>query len=82
MNIALSVLNAAALVALVAFHFHDNGQMQQAEAEAQRPHLHQAPQLALMTDRTRLPQAATLANDSDAPATNERLAVNEQRWVF
>lgn len=82
MNIALSVLNAAALVALVAFHFHDNGQVQQAGVEAQPHYLHQAPQLAVMTDRTRSPQAATLANDSDAPATNERLSENDQRWVF
>jgi hypothetical protein len=82
MNIALSVLNAAALVALVAFHFHDNGQAQQAAAEVQPHYLHQAPQLAVMTDRTRTPQAATLASDSDAPVTNERLSASDQRWVF
>jgi hypothetical protein len=82
MNITLSVLNAAALVALVVFHFHDNGPVQQAAVDVQPHALHQPPQLAVMTDRTRLPQAATLANDSDAPATNERLSANDQRWVF
>ena len=82
MNIALSVLNAAALVALVAFHFHDNGQAQQAAVQAQPHFLHQAPQLAVMTDHTHAPQAATLANDSDAPATNERVSQSDQRWVF
>lgn len=78
MNIALSVLNAAALVALVAFHFQDDGKTEQVAAQAQPHHLmRQAPQLAVMTERSG--QAAILANDN---AVNTPVATNEQRWVF
>jgi hypothetical protein len=79
MNIALSVLNAAALVALVTFHFHDDGTQNQTVAIQPQPHhlLRQAPQLAVMTSRQ--DDAAMVANDSDAPAQTSR---DEQRWVF
>ena len=78
MNIALSVLNAAALVALVAFHFQDDGKTEQVAAQAQPHHLmRQAPQLAVMTERSG--QAAILANDN---AVNTPVASSEQRWVF
>ena len=78
MNIALSVLNAAALVALVAFHFQDDGKTEQVAAQAQPHHLlRQAPQLAVMTERSG--QAAVLANNNSAttPVKND-----EPRWVF
>ncbi len=78
MNITLSVLNAAALVALMAFHFQDDGKTEQVAAQAQPHHLlRQAPQLAVMTERGG--QAAVLANNSSAttPVTND-----EPRWVF
>ena len=82
MNIALSVLNAAALVALVAFHFQDDGKAGQTEqvASQMQPHhlLRQAPQLAIMTERG---QAAILANDSETEAFI-RTPDSEQRWVF
>ncbi len=78
MNIALSVLNAAALVALVAFHFQDDGKTEQVAVQAQPHHLmRQAPQLAVMTERSG--QAAILANDN---AVNIPVATGEQRWVF
>ncbi|MCI8210502.1 hypothetical protein AUC61_13250 [Pseudomonas sp. S25] len=83
MNIALSVLNAAALVALVAFHFQDDGKAEQTALQAQPHHLlRQAPQLAIMTDRSSHPQAVTLANDNEAPASNSANVRAEPRWVF
>jgi len=78
MNIALSVLNAAALVALVAFHFQDDGRTEQVAAQAQPHHLlRQAPQLAVMTERSG--QAAVLANNNSATAPVKN---DEPRWVF
>ncbi|SQF99694.1 Uncharacterised protein [Paucimonas lemoignei] len=78
MNIALSVLNAAALVALVAFHFQDDGKTEQVAAQAQPHHLlRQAPQLAVMTERSG--QAAVLANNNSATAPVKN---DEPRWVF
>jgi hypothetical protein len=83
MNIALSVLNAAALVALVAFHFQDDGKSEQVALQAQPHHLlRQAPQLAIMTDPNNRPQAVTLANDSDALASESSNSRTEPRWVF
>ena len=83
MNVALSVLNAAALVALVAFHFQDDGKAEQTALQTQPHHLlRQAPQLAIMTDRSSHPQAVTLANDNEAPASNPVNVRNEPRWVF
>ena len=83
MNIALSVLNAAALVALVAFHFHDDGKTEQTALQAQPHHLlRQAPQLAVVIDRSSMPQVATLANDSDGEAAPASSLRSEQRWVF
>ncbi|KPX98478.1 hypothetical protein AL053_23275 [Pseudomonas savastanoi pv. fraxini] len=82
MNKTLSVLNAAALVALVAlvaFHFHDSG-ASDTQVTAPAPVHHQishAPQLAIMTDR--IASAAVLANDDDDSLQMPRA---EQRWIF
>lgn len=80
MNIALSFLNAAALVALVTFHFvGDGGGTEQVNALAQPQHLlHQAPQLAVMHRESHI--RAMLANDSDdaMPVSIDR----SERWVF
>ncbi|KPW80140.1 MULTISPECIES: hypothetical protein [Pseudomonas syringae group] len=79
MNKTLSVLNAAALVALVAFHFHNFG-ASDAQVTAPAPVHHQishAPQLAIMTDR--IASAAVLANDDDDSLQMPRA---EQRWIF
>jgi hypothetical protein len=80
MNIALSFLNAAALVALVTFHFMgDGGGTEQVSAVAVPHHLqHQAPQLAIMDRQSH--NRAMLANDSDEamPVSIDR----SQRWVF
>ncbi|RMM73930.1 hypothetical protein ALQ73_04147 [Pseudomonas savastanoi pv. glycinea] len=79
MNKTLSVLNAAALVALVAFHFHDSG-ASDTQVNAPAPVHHQishAPQLAIMTDR--IASAAVLANDDDDSLQMPRA---EQRWIF
>ncbi|AAO55368.1 hypothetical protein PSPTO_1849 [Pseudomonas syringae pv. tomato str. DC3000] len=79
MNKTLSALNAAALVALVAFHFQDSG-AKDTQVTAPAPVHHQishAPQLAIMTDR--VASAAVLATDDDASVQMPRA---EQRWVF
>ncbi|KTC61916.1 hypothetical protein [Pseudomonas savastanoi] len=79
MNKTLSVLNAAALVALVAFHFHDSS-AKDTQVTAPAPVHHQishAPQLAIMTDR--IASAAVLANDDDDSLQMPRA---EQRWIF
>lgn len=80
MNIALSFLNAAALVALVSFHFMGDGaETEQVNVMAQPAHLlHQAPQLAVMNRDSN--NQAMLANDSDEamPVSIDR----SERWVF
>ncbi|MEQ4312195.1 hypothetical protein ABNM01_06585 [Pseudomonas syringae] len=79
MNKTLSVLNAAALVALVAFHFQDSGaQSEQVTAPVRVHHqISQAPQLAIMTDRSS--SAVVLANDGDDAL---QMPHADQRWVF
>ena len=79
MNMTLTALNAAALVALVAFHFQDSGLNTQANTQALQPHnsVHQAPQLAVMTDKG--VNAAMLTNDAEE---NLRIPQSEQRWIF
>ncbi|KPW91241.1 MULTISPECIES: hypothetical protein [Pseudomonas syringae group] len=79
MNKTLSVLNAAALVALVAFHFHDSGASDTQVTEPAPVHhqISHAPQLAIMTDR--IASAAVLANDDDDSLQMPRA---EQRWIF
>ncbi|QGT81098.1 hypothetical protein GMO17_07845 [Pseudomonas coronafaciens pv. coronafaciens] len=79
MNKTLSVLNAAALVALVAFHFQDSGaQSEQVTAPVRVHHqISQAPQLAIMTDRSS--SAVVLANDGDEAL---QMPHADQRWVF
>lgn len=77
MNMTLSLLNAVALVALVAFHFHDDGSKTEYVAVQAQPHylMKQAPRIASMP----APRAdAMLANDADAPISVDR----SQRWVF
>lgn len=77
MNMTLSLLNAVALVALVAFHFHDDGSKTENVAVQAQPHylMKQAPRIASM--QVQRPDAM-LANDADAPISVDR----SQRWVF
>lgn len=79
MNIALSVLNAAALVALMTFHFQDDGSLTQTVATQPQPHhlLRQAPQLAIMTQQRR--ESAMVANESNAALEPIQ---NAPRWIF
>ncbi|KFE54958.1 hypothetical protein [Pseudomonas syringae] len=79
MNIALSVLNAAALVALVTFHFQDDGSQSQSVAIQPQPHhlLRQAPQLAIMAEPRH--ESAMVANESDASAQTTQ---SSPRWIF
>lgn len=79
MNMTLTALNAAALVALVAFHFQDSGINEQVSAQAVQSHhsVRQAPQLAVMTDKRA--NAAMLTNDAEESLQVPR---SEQRWVF
>ena len=79
MNIALSVLNAAALVALVTFHFQDDGSETQSVAIQAQPHhlLRQAPQLAIMAERHH--ESAMVANESD---TSAQTTQSGTRWIF
>jgi hypothetical protein len=77
MNTTLSLLNAVALVALIAFHFHDDGSKTENVAVQAQPHylMKQAPRIA----STHVQQSeAMLANDVDAPISVDR----SQRWVF
>ncbi|MGV8919422.1 MAG: hypothetical protein ACOH2R_16745 [Pseudomonas sp.] len=80
MNIVLSLLNAAALVALVTFHFMgDGGETQEVNVlTPQSHHLHKAPQLAVMHQLSQ--NQAMLAKDSDEamPGSADR----SERWVF
>lgn len=76
MNITLSVLNAAALAALVTFHFQDDGS--QTQPVAVQPHYlqRQAPQLAIMTEQ----------RHEEAMVTNESATIQPTqsgpRWTF
>lgn len=82
MNMTLSLLNAAALVALVAFHFQDDGSKTEAvktesvAVQAQPHHLmQQAPRFAAMPTQS---TEAILAHDNE-----EAVPVNRsERWVF
>ena len=80
MNMTLSALNAAALVALIAFHLQDTGIKKDQMSVQQSPihhQLSQAPQLAVMTDRSA--SAAMLTNDAQENLQAPRA---DQRWVF
>lgn len=79
MNMTLTALNAAALVALIAFHFQDSGtETQQAVQTAQVHHTFtQTPQLAVMNDKRN--NGAMLTNDAEETLQIPR---SEQRWVF
>jgi hypothetical protein len=80
MNIALSFLNAAALVALVTFQFQGNSRDdKQISAQVQPHHLmQQASHFAVMTDQSS--NQAMLTNDSNdvMPLSLDR----SERWVF
>ncbi|MDB5984750.1 MAG: Uncharacterized protein JWQ69_5765 [Pseudomonas sp.] len=80
MNIALSFLNAAALVALVTFHFMGDGSGTEQVSAVALPHhlLNQAPQLAIMGRQSH--NRAMLANDSDEATPVS--VVRSERWVF
>jgi hypothetical protein len=77
MNLTLSLLNAAALVALVAFHFQAEGSKTESVAVQTQPHylIKQAPRFAATPAHR---SDAMLANDSDEPIPVDR----SQRWVF
>lgn len=77
MNKALCLLNAMALVALVAFHFHDDGTKPETVAIQAQPHylMKQAPRIAAMQVQR---SDAMLANDIDESVNVDR----SQRWVF
>ncbi|CAM3208486.1 hypothetical protein BZK31_09795 [Pseudomonas floridensis] len=78
MNMTLSVLNAAALVALIAFHFQDTGlKNDQINVQQHEIRLSQAPQLAVMTGKSA--NAAMLTNDAEENLQAPRA---EQRWIF
>jgi hypothetical protein len=81
MNIALSFLNAAALVALVTFQFQGNSSDDgQVSAPVQPHHLmQQASHFAVMTGQSSN-NKAMLANDSNdvMPLSLDR----SERWVF
>jgi hypothetical protein len=77
MNMTLSLLNAAALVALVAFHFQDDGSKTESVAVQAQPHhlMKQSPPFAAMPAQR---SDALLANDTDEAMAAERT----ERWVF
>ncbi|WP_296262602.1 MULTISPECIES: hypothetical protein [unclassified Pseudomonas] len=77
MNMTLSLLNAAALVVLVAFHFHDDGSKTESVAVQAQPHhlLKQVPRFAAMPAQR---SNAMLANDTDEAIPVDR----SERWVF
>lgn len=77
MNMTLSLLNAAALVALVAFHFQDDGSKTENIAVQAQPHYltKQAPRFAAMSSQG---SSAVLATDTDEAIPVDR----SERWVF
>ncbi|UZJ59267.1 hypothetical protein OKW98_22365 [Pseudomonas sp. KU26590] len=82
MNMTLSLLNAAALVALVAFHFHNDGSTSEAvksdsiAVQAQPHHLmQQAPRFAAMPSQG---TGAILAHDDSETVPVSR----SEHWVF
>ena len=82
MNMTLSLLNAAALVALVAFHFQDDGsksetvKSESVAVQAQPHHLmQQAPRFAAMPSQS---TEAILAHDDEEAVPVSR----SERWVF
>lgn len=77
MNKALCLLNAMALVALVGFHFHDDGTQLETVAIQAQPHylMKQAPRIAAMQSQR---SDTMLANDVDESVSVDR----SQRWVF
>ncbi|TDV63338.1 hypothetical protein [Pseudomonas sp. LP_7_YM] len=80
MNVTLSLLNAAALVALVAFHFQDDGSKTESVAVQVQPHylVKQAPRFAATLAQPAHRSDAMLANDTDEAIPVDR----SERWVF
>ncbi len=82
MNMTLSLLNAAALVALVAFHFQGDGSQSEAVksetvAVQAQPHylLPQTPRFAAMPGQG---TEAILAHDNEEAVP----VIRSERWVF
>ena len=77
MNMTLTLLNAAALIAIVAFHFQDDGSKAESVAVQAQPHylMKQAPRYAAMPASR---SDAMLATDSDEAIPVDRA----ERWVF
>jgi hypothetical protein len=77
MNMTLSLLNAVALVTLVAFHFHEDAAQTESVAVQAQPHylIKQPPRIATMQAQR---SDALLANDVDEAVSVDR----SQRWVF
>jgi hypothetical protein len=77
MNMTLSLLNAAALVALVAFHFQADGSRTESVAVQAQPHhlIQQPPRFAAIPSQD---SEAVLAHDSEESVALTR----SERWVF
>lgn len=80
MNMILTALNAAALVALVTFHFQGTAsQDAQVSTHAYTQNtLRQTPQLAIMADKGTNPAMLT----NDAQQMPQATGSAAQRWVF
>ncbi len=77
MNVTLSLLNAAALAALVAFHYQADASKTESVAVQIQPHylMKQAPRYAVQPAHR---SDTMLANDSDEAIPVDR----SKRWVF
>ncbi|WNW14370.1 hypothetical protein RRX38_23565 [Pseudomonas sp. DTU_2021_1001937_2_SI_NGA_ILE_001] len=77
MNMILTTLNAATLVALVAFHFLQSPAQPVQQVQVQTG-VHQVPQLAIMAERPANPAMLT----NDAQQMPQATGSATQRWVF
>lgn len=77
MNMTLSLLNAAALITLVAFHFQTDGSKTESVAVQAQPHhlMQQTPRFATLPSQG---SEAILAHDSEESVPVAR----SERWVF
>ncbi|WP_297842161.1 hypothetical protein [Pseudomonas sp.] len=80
MNIVLSSLNAAALIALVTFHFQgSSNETEQVHAVAQPSHFtHEAAQVAVLHQQRGIQAMLTADSNEVAPTSIDR----SERWVF
>ncbi|GAB7532843.1 hypothetical protein PS3A_52590 [Pseudomonas sp. 3A(2025)] len=80
MNMILTALNAAVLVALVTFHFQGAASQDAQVSTHAYTHntLRQAPQLAIMADKGANPAMLT----NDAQQMPQATGSAAQRWVF